>query len=130
MQIFDTAAAIAKAPRLMTDPQLKNLLSDRGQDWADRGLLDITHLALIEVGDTEESIIDEIGFSPLINALDGKRYGTDGFVLSFDLLTDHGGYFELVMTVGNDGFAFVIFVRDREGVDPELLAMCRAYAGR
>ena len=33
------------------------------------------------------------------------------------------------MTVGNDGFAFVLFVRDRDGVDPELLAMCRAYVG-
>jgi len=53
----------------------------------------------------------------------------EGFVLPFDYAEDHGGYFELIVTVGNDGFAFVLFVRDRDGVDPELLSMCRAYAG-
>ena len=130
MQIFDSAEAIAKAPRIVTDPQLKSLLTDRVQDWTARGLLGLTHLVLIEVGDTEKSIVEEIALSPLISVLDGKRYGSEGFVLPFEILTDLNGYFELTMTVGNDGFAFVLFVRDREGVDPELLAMCRANAGR
>ncbi len=114
----------------MTDPQLKNLLSDRVQDWTALGLLDLTHLVLIEVGDTDDSIIEELAFSPLINPLDGLRYGMEGFVSPFDYAEDHGGYFELIVTVGNDGFAFVLFVRDREGVDPNLLAMCRAHASR
>jgi hypothetical protein len=130
MQTFDNAKAIARAPRLVTDPKLQNLLYDRVQDWAEAGLLNLTHLALIEVGDTEESIMEALGFSPLVNWLDGKRYGTDGFIVPFDLLLDHEGYFELVMTVGNDGFAFVIFVRDRDGVEPQLRAMCGAYADR
>ncbi len=130
MQSFDTAKAIARAPRLMTDPKLKNLLTDRVQDWSARGLLALTHLAIIEVGDTDVSIIDELGFSPLINPLVGLRHGMAGFVLPFDYLEDHGGWFELIVTVGNDGFAFVLFVRDREGVDPELLAMCRAHTQR
>lgn len=128
MQIFGNAKAIAKAPRVVTDPQLKNLLTDRLQDWTALGLLGLTHLALVEVGDTEKSIVEEIGFSPLVNALDDKRFGMEGFVLPFDWLEDHGGYFELIMTVGNDGFAFTLFVRDREGVDPELLSMCRTHA--
>jgi len=127
MQSFDTAAAIARAPRNMTDPQLKNLLSDRVRDWTAMGVLAMTHLVLIEVGDTDESIIDELGYSPLVNPLDGKRHGMEGFVLPFDYVEDHGGWFELIATVGNDGFAFVLFVRDREGVDPELLSMCRAH---
>ena len=128
MQSFTTAKAIARAPRLMTDPKLKNLLTDRVRDWSATGLLDLTHLAIIEVGDTDVSIIDELAFSPLVNPLDGLRHGMDGFVLPFDYLEDHGGWFELFVTVGNDGFAFVLIVRDREGVDPELLSMCRAHA--
>ena len=64
----------------MTDPQLKNLLWTRVQDWTARGLLDLTHLVLVEVGDTDKSIIEELGFSPLANPLDGKRYGEEGFV--------------------------------------------------
>ena len=130
MQSFDNAKAIARAPQLVTDPKLKNLLTDRGQDWTALGLIDLTHVAIIEVGDTDESIIEALGFSPLINPLDGKRHGMEGFVLPFDYLEDHGGWFELISTVGNDGFAFVLFVRDREGVDPDLLALCRAHAGR
>ncbi len=130
MQSFDNAGAIAGAPRNMTDPQLKNLLSDRVHDWTALGLLDFTTLVLIEVGDTDASIIEELAFSPLVNPLDGKRFGMEGFVLPFDYFEDHGGWFELIVTVGNDGFAFVLFVRDREGVDPELLTMCRSHAGR
>ncbi len=90
----------------------------------------MTHLVLIEVGDTEESIIEELAFSPLVNPLDGLRYGMEGFVLPFDRIQDHGGWFELIVTVGNDGFAFILFVRNRDRVDPELLTMCRAHAGR
>jgi len=97
------------------------------QDWSARGLLGLTHLAIIEVGDTDVSIIDELAFSPLVNPLDGLRHGMAGFVLPFDYAEDHGGWFELFVTVGNDGFAFVLFVRDRDGVDPELLAVCRAH---
>jgi len=113
----------------MTDPKLKNLLTDRVQDWTARGLLDLTHVAIIEVGDTDVSIIDELAFSPLVNPLDGLRHGTAGFVFPFDYLEDHDGWFELIVTVGNGGFAFHLFVRDREGVDPELLALCRARTG-
>ena len=127
MQSFDTAKAIAMAPRLMTDPKLKNLLTDRVQEWSATGLLGLTHLVIIEVGDTDVSIIDELAFSPLVNPLDGLRHGMEGFVLPFDYLEDHGGWFELIVTVGNDGFAFHLFVRDRDGVDPELLALCRAH---
>ena len=129
MQSFDNAKAIAGAPRISTDPQLQNLLSDRVQDWTALGLLAMTHLVLIEVGDTDESLIEELGFSPLVNPLDGKRHGMEGFVLPFDYLEDHGGWFELIVTVGNDGFAFVFFLRAREGVDPELLSMCRTNVG-
>ncbi len=64
MQSFDNAKAIARAPRLMTDPKLKNLLHDRVRDWTAMGVLAMTHLVLIEDGDTDESIIEELGFSP------------------------------------------------------------------
>ncbi len=128
MQTFHSAKAIAGAPRVMTDPKLINLLTDRVEDWTSLGLLDLTHLVIIEVGDTDVSVREKLGFSPLINPLDGKRFGTDGFVLPFDYVEDHVGWFELFVTVGNGGFAFHFFVRNREGVDPELLSMCRAHA--
>ncbi len=81
MQTFDTGKSIIGASRLMTDPKLINLLTDRVEDWTSLGLLNLTHLVIIEVGDTDASIIDELGFSPLINPFDGLRHGMEGFVL-------------------------------------------------
>lgn len=91
-------------------------------------LIDYTSIVVARAGDTERSIRRELGFSPLVNVFDGSRFGTAEFVPFWDVLHDHGGWFELIFTVGNDGFAFVLFVQDNEGVEPDLLALCRAHA--
>lgn len=127
MQLYDTAAAITAAPQNTTDTRLAKLLADRVRDWDSNGLLDLTLLLVVEAGDTEKSIIEAAAFSPLANALLDKRFGAAGFEPQFDWLSDVGGYFELIQTVGNE-YAFHIFIPDGEGVDPELLALCRAYA--
>ena len=128
MLSYYTAAAIAAAPTSApVDPALRRLLADRVHDWTAIGLLGLTHLLVVEPGDTEDDIISEVAFSPLVD-LDGRRLGDEGFLPPFDWLSRAGGYFELIQTVGNDGFAFHILVPDRDGVDTELLALCRAYA--
>jgi hypothetical protein len=129
MQIFGTAAAITAAPTDTTNPQLAKLLADRVQDWAATGLLDLTHLLLVEAGDTEEDIIEEIGFSPLVNPLDGRRFNTRGFKPHWDWLEKHDGFFEMIVTVSNAGFAFVLLISDVRNLDSELLQLCQTYAG-
>jgi hypothetical protein len=42
------------------------------------------------------------------------------------VLKDHIGWFELVFVIGNDGFAYVLFVQDTDGVEPNLLTLCRS----
>lgn len=91
-------------------------------------LIDYTSIVVARAGDTERSIRRELGFSPLVNVFDGSRFGTAEFVPFWDVLHDHGGWFELIFTVGNDGFAFVLFVQNKEGVEPDLLALCRTHA--
>ena len=39
------------------------------------------------------------------------------------------GWFELIVTVGDSGFAYVLLIEDADGTLPELLAMCRRYTG-
>jgi hypothetical protein len=90
----------------------------------------MTHLLVVEPGDTEEAIKEEIGISPVVNPFDGERFGSEAFHPCWDRLQDHGGAFEMTIAVGNDGFAFVLFIQDREGVEPVLLDLCRTYAGR
>ena len=129
MLSFDNAAALAAAPTTASiDPALRQLIADRIHDWTATDLLDLTHLLVVQPGDAEEHILDAVAFSPLVNQLDDRRYGQKGFTPSLDWLEQHDGWFELIFTVGNDGFAFVLFVEDREGVDPELRSMCRQYS--
>jgi hypothetical protein len=126
----DTPAAIAAAPtNAPVDASLRQLLAERVADWTTSGLLDLTHLLVVEAGDTEQAILDEVAFSPLVSPLDGRRWGSPGFEPHHDWLEDHGDWFELAFTVGNDGFAFVLLIPDAADTDPDLLAFCRAFAG-
>ena len=129
MLYFDSPVAIAEAPSTPgLVPALAKLLADRVQDWAATDLLELTHVLIVEAGDTEQAILDEIPFSPLTNALNDSRFGEPDFQPPFDWLGVHDGWAEIIATVSNDGFAFHLFVEMADGADPELMAMVSAYA--
>ena len=123
-------AAIEAAPNVSMPVEVRDILARRiaGLTSPHGDLTDLTHFLVVEAGDTEAAIVAEIGFSPLVNAIDGARFGSPDFHPSWDWLRDVGGWFELIMTVGNSGFAFVLLIEDRDGTDPELLRMCRRHA--
>jgi hypothetical protein len=123
------AATITAAPNSASiDPTLKQLLADRIHDWTATDLLDLTHLLIVQAGDTEAAVIAEVAFSPSVNPLDGRRFGSKGFEPGWDWLERHDGWFEMIVTVGNDGFAFVLFIQDSDGIEPQLRQLCEAYA--
>ena len=129
MQSYDNRTAIEAAATLNHDPRLHRLLVDRVDLYREAGLLDLTHILVIEPGDNEQAIVDVIGFSPLVNPLDGKRYGSADFHPHWEgPIWRHDGWFELIVTVGNDGFAFILLIADADGVLPELLDLCRTHA--
>lgn len=101
-------------------PELHTLLAGRIKDTLALELGDLTHMAVIQPRDTEADIIDALGFSPLVSRIDGIRLEPD-----WDWLERHDGWFELVYTVGDSGFAYLVFVQDSEGVLPDLLTLCR-----
>lgn len=102
------------------EPTLHRLLHGRIQDAAVLELGDLTHFVIIEPGDAEGDIIDAIGFSPLVSRIDGIHLDPD-----WDWIERHEDWWELVYTVSNDGFAFILFVQDAPGVLPDLLDLCR-----
>lgn len=126
MHSYDDAAAIAAAPNTVTDPMLKSLLADRVQDWTALDLLALTHLVIVDVEDTEHTVAAEIGFSPLVNPLDGLRVGDDGYVSPWDWAEEHHGWLEVMMTIGDSGHAVFLFVADGSGLSYELRALCDA----
>ena len=129
MLVYIDSVALTAAPTAApVSDVLRQLIADRVHDWAATELLDLTYLLIVEPRDTEQSLVDAVGYSPLVNTLDGKRFGDPAFAPQFDWLERHAECWELVQTVANDGAAIVILIRDAEGVDPQLLALCREYA--
>ena len=102
------------------DTNLRSLLAGRIKDALALELGDLTHIAVIQPHDAEADIIAALGFSPLVSRIDGIHLEPD-----WDWFERHEGWFELVYTVGDSGFAFLVFVQDSEGVLPDLLALCR-----
>jgi len=126
ISIFDKATADV-ALRLDLEPSLRKLIADHLLLAQQTGLLELTHIAVIERDDTEEAIIAELGFTPLCNPLSGKRFGELGFQPHWDWCEDHPGWFELIYTVGDSGFAFILFVGPTRSSVSEL---CRRHAKR
>lgn len=130
MRTFNDAASIAACPTVPVEPELQRLLAQRVEQWTATDVLSLTEVLIIEPEDTVRDISREIILSPLVNPLDGSRFGSKGFTPVWDWLHRHDcGFFEMIITVGDSGFAYVLFIRDADGVDPALLALCREYAG-
>lgn len=126
LSIYDEATAIA-ALRQPLDPTLRTIITDRLADAAKIGLADQTHIVVVQAGDSEDAITGELGWSLLVNPMTEVRYGDPAFEPYWSWLQDLGGWHELVVTVGNSGFAYLILV---EQADTTLSAMCSEWTAK
>lgn len=129
MILFHDRASMAHVLTLDLDPQLRRLLERRFAalvtPYGD--LRDVTDWVIVQSGDSEEDLTRVLGFSPLVEPIDGIRFGEPGFEPFWDHLVDHGGWYEIAVTHGST-FANLILVQDVEGTLPELRALCRRFA--
>lgn len=127
LHLYDRAT-MAHALTLDLEPRLRALLAEQigSLVTADHDLTDQTEFLVIEPGDTEDDIIRAVGFSPLVEPIDGLRFGEPGFYSWWDWLADRGGWFEMIVTFGST-FAYVLLIRDTDG---PLHALCRARQWR
>tara|TARA_R110000824_G_scaffold203222_7_gene387612 strand:+ start:1509 stop:1901 length:393 start_codon:yes stop_codon:yes gene_type:complete len=124
-----TASAVKSTIALLADNQLRALLTERLQQltnaWEGIDLSYLTHFLIIQAGDTAADAENELGWSLLVNPVDGARVGQPDFTPSWEWIEDHGGWFEAVYIISDDGFGISLFVQDHPETDEELLAMCR-----
>lgn len=123
-------ASIEAALAQPLDPSLRNNLARHLNLAEAEGLADLTFILVIEAGDKEETLEAEIGFSPLVSPLDGARFGTAHFQPYWAFLREAEGWNEMIVTVGDSGFAFILVISNDPGVIPELLELCRRYGVR
>jgi len=112
----------------LADDSLRELAQGHLTTAKENGLENLTCIAVIEPADSEQTIIEELGFSPLRNPLSEICFGDPGFSPSWDWLEVHSGWYELIFTVGDDGFAYIIFV-PIGAKENDLSRMCEIYGG-
>ncbi len=127
LSLFDTAS-LERALALPLDLKLRRLLRDsvahmNGLDFEVRAA---TYYLIVPAGCSADDVADELGWSPLVNPLDGATFGSPGFQPFHDFLADQGGWFQLAYSAGNEA-TFVLFVQDRADGEVSLAALCRSY---
>jgi hypothetical protein len=130
IQSYNDLIRVVASP---VDTSLKQLLKLRAEQLVEGDHNSFgrwAHMTVVEPPDALSAIETEVGFPVLTNLIDGTRFGDPDFTPSWEWIEDHGGWFELVFILTDDGFAHVLFVEDREGVDADLLAACRQACGR
>jgi hypothetical protein len=123
-------ATMQAALALPIDPHLHALLTTRIGHYAASGLSSLTHILVIQPGDTDAVIKQEIGFYPTTSPIDGAHFESLAFHPFWDWLEDQGGWFEMIVTVGDTGFAYILLIENVEGADPDLLALCIAHVNQ
>lgn len=123
LTIFDSKDALS-----IDDAHLRSLVLGHLETAKEGGLEKLTCIAVVEAEDTEEQFVAALGFSPLENPLSETRHGEPDFLPSWDWLEIHSQWFELIYTVGDDGFAYLIFTSRRNG--PDWLATLCLSGGR
>lgn len=127
MQSLPDRASVERAIAA-ADDRLAGILSLRLLVSTANEVADLTHYLVIRPSDAEAGFIAAIGLSPLVSPLDGHRFGEPAFRPWWDWLGDLDGWFEMIIAIGNDGFAFVLLIEDAPGAGSELIELCRTYA--
>ena len=130
MLILRNAADVA----LIADPAMQALveLRFRQLNSPDSLAAPDAELIVVEGGDAVSEIEAAIGFPILHGLFDDLPFGHPDFTPCFDILEEHINgntrIYEMVFIGNDDGTATAIFVADSEGIDADLLAMCRSFA--
>jgi hypothetical protein len=131
MFIIRSPKTMARALASSPDPLLQRLLRLRVEQLTGEGYnpFDLATFAIVERFDRLDALEAALGLPIATNLVDGSRYGDDpDYVPSAEWIADHGGLFELVYVLSDDGAGVAIFVPDRDGIDPVLLSLCRTFA--
>lgn len=114
MLTITNSAEMANVLSTMTDATLKRVLTDRVEQLAEYDgydLRELAHFLIVQPGDTLDTIETALGFSPVTSLA--------------EVLSDHGGWFEAVFILSDDGFGWVVLVPDDPAIPTKLRELCR-----
>lgn len=90
------------------------------------------YFIVVEPGDTVEQLEQEIGLPLLRSLFEELPFGHPDFTPCFEILEEHiyeqHRIYEMVFISDDDGTFTTLLVPAIEGIDTNLLAMCRSFA--
>ena len=108
----------------ITDPDILKLVKLRHYQLGDEMFGSVI---IVEARDGIPGIEKEIGFCIMTNLFDDVRFPDPDFVTCFEVLEDHGNFYEILFIFGDGDDAIEIFI-PKHGVDNDLLSMCSQFA--
>lgn len=116
--------------REVGDPDLQGLILRCTEELAEYmdNFQELVVFVIFQAGDDLADLEAVLGFSVLANRFNGVPFGHIDFTPSWDVLTEHPGYYELVYVLDDSGAGVEVFISKEEGVQKELKEMCRRYA--
>jgi hypothetical protein len=107
--------------------QLRAAINTHLDRATNNGLRDLTYLLVVEPTDTDAAIEQEMGFSPLVCPFDGHHWRDARFAPQWAWLDHQPGWYELIITVANSGFAYILLTADDANTTSDLASMCRHH---
>lgn len=115
------------ALRDLVQARLEVLAEDSNDDC---DLFDeVVMFIVMEPGDSVPDLDRQLGMRAMGHPCDEISFGEPGFSPAFELVEDHGSYYEVVYVLSSTGFGAEVFIPKVPGSPAELLAMCAVYAG-
>ena len=110
--------------------QIRELVQQRINDLGGEAFdsNELGYFLVVESSDTLEALSAQLGFDTLHNRFTGIRFNDTGFTPSFEFIEEFPACYDMVFVLDDTGIGVEIFVPKEEGIDPDLIAMCRMYA--
>ena len=105
---------------------VRQRINDLGGESFDSN--ELGYFLVVESSDTLEALSAQLGFDMLRNRFTGIRFNATGFTPSFEFIEELTACYDMVFVLDDTGIGVEIFVPKEEGIDPDLIAMCRMYA--
>ena len=105
---------------------VRQRINDLGGESFDSN--ELGYFLVVESSDTLEALSAQLGFDMLHNRFTGIRFDATDFTPSFEFIEEFPACYDMVFVLDDTGIGVEIFVPKEEGIDPDLIAMCRMYA--
>ena len=132
MRIYRDAESIAHEIESSRDPLISKLLAARvhqGLEYQDEDNPEwLLSVIVVEPGDTLADLNPEANGELLANAWSGTKYFEPNYRPPCETLEEYPTFYELLFVLSDWGNGLSLIVPKEEGIDPDLLTMCKRWA--